>query len=124
MKEIFSRLQRQIYEAAGRAALPQQSELAPIEQTVDGWFCLRQTGDVVHWSTTTRETETVVDAARKAALIGKLAVQFPLATWFLPAGAAARVCRTCNGTGRVPGLPAELADKVVCECGGLGWTAE
>jgi hypothetical protein len=117
MNEIFRRLHQQIFEAAGPGVLPQQSALAPIEQTVDGWFCLRETGDVVHWSTSTRETEAVLDAARKAALIGRLAVQFPLATWFLPAGAAARVCR-------VPGLPAELADKIVCECGGLGWTAE
>ena len=124
MNPIFGRLREQILQIRGETMPPHGPLLAPIEQTVDGWFCLQEAGNVVHWSPATGEVEPVADAARRASLIGRLAVQFPLATWFLPAGAAARVCRTCAGEGRVPGLPDELRDKVVCECGGLGWTAE
>lgn len=33
----------------------------------------------------------------------------------------ARLCPTCSGTGIVPNVPSEIASKVVCYCGGLGW---
>ncbi len=31
------------------------------------------------------------------------------------------ICPMCQGSGVVPRLPPELADSIVCYCGGLGW---
>lgn len=124
MNDIFSRLRAQALETISSMAFPSDPGLAPIEQTVDGWFCLKETGEVVHWNSDSDATELVVDIARKSFLIGKMTSRVPLATWFLPACAAARICGTCDGKGRVPGLPDDLAQKIVCECGGLGWIAE
>jgi hypothetical protein len=36
-----------------------------------------------------------------------------------PANAVSCLC--CGGSGRCSGLPAHLANSVVCYCGGLGW---
>lgn len=33
----------------------------------------------------------------------------------------ARNCDFCDGTGTVIGLPADMAESIVCYCGGLGW---
>ena len=66
MNDIFRRLREQTLENPGAATFSRRPALAPIEQTVDGWFCLQETGNVVHWSVATDETEPVVDAARKA----------------------------------------------------------
>lgn len=98
-----------------------ECDLVPIEQTVDGWFCLLRSGHVAHVGVGGAHVENIEAVDRTTALIGRLARQFPLATWFVPRAAHAELCPSCNGAGAVPGLPENLRARVVCRCGGLGW---
>jgi hypothetical protein len=112
---IFKYLRANAMTATGIAT---QAEVVPIEQTIDGWFCLLPSGAVVHLSTSFTDAEPV-GAAQELALIGKLSTRFPIATWFLPRGASAHPCPDCGGTGDVPEAPQDI--DVVCSCGGIGW---
>ncbi len=47
-------------------------DLVPIEQTVDGWFCLSRTGSVVHATADGSGAEIVRPASLALALVGKL----------------------------------------------------
>lgn len=96
--------------------------LIPIEQTIDGWFCLTAEGIVVHVQDTTREREAV--ALRLAtALIGKLSRRVPLATCFMPPPESPTICEGCRGTGALLDSTGgeRPSDVFTCECGGLGW---
>src|SRR6478735_9897548 len=118
---IFERLRVLVLESVGSIAggIGHRSDLIPIEQTEDGWFCLVANGHVAHVDEYGANDESIRSNERATALIGNLAVRFPLATWFVPRAAVAIPCPACVGTGQVIGVPAHL--KVVCQCGGLGW---
>jgi hypothetical protein len=120
---IFECLRNQALALVGQApnAIGSQRDLAPIEQSVDGWFCLLRDGRVAHVNDAGAALEVVDSLAQATALIGRLAVQLPLATWFLPRVDRGEVCPDCCGTGVVSGLPDDLRTKIVCRCGGLGW---
>ena len=124
--DIFESLRSQVMatleKVDGRAGLPPAADAVPIERTVDGWYCLLRDGNVVHVPEGGTGADMVASDARQvAALVGSLVKRFPIATWFLPAPLAADLCSHCAGTGSVLGLPAELTQQVVCECGGIGW---
>lgn len=47
---------------------------------------------------------------------------YPILAPFVPQRPAdAFDCLHCVGTGRVAGIPDDVADNVVCSCGRLGW---
>jgi hypothetical protein len=120
---LFDQLRSIVLGAIGDTprTLVQQRDLVPIEQTVDGWFCLARGGEVVHVDDAGAGRESVAPKERVTALLGSLAGRFPLATWFVPRSEGADICPRCHGTGRVPRLPADLSKRIVCRCGGLGW---
>jgi hypothetical protein len=121
---IFDSLRDQIMATldGGGAEWKSRPDAAPIEQTIDGWYCLLRDGAVVHSETTAAGTQVVASTPQQAAaLVGALITRFPIATWFLPARGAAEKCSHCAGTGSVIGLPEDLRRQVVCECGGIGW---
>jgi len=118
MSDIFERL---LALSTSRVPRPEfRGELIPIEETVDGWYCLERTGAVVH-VTSDGDAEQIAEARTAAALVGKLATVLPLATYFLGRYRNAEVCATCNGSGVIDTLPLELQDTIACECGGIGW---
>ncbi len=97
------------------------SDLVPIEQTSDGWYCLTRGGEIVHLDDESMARERVESNRQATAIIGSLARRVPLATWFVPRSGTAHVCTDCNGTGMPSGAPAVAMIPVVCRCGGLGW---
>ncbi len=96
-----------------------RSDAVPIEQTVDGWYCLLGSGVVAHLAEGVGD-ETESDR-RSVALVGSLAMRIPLATWFLRCVSNAVVCEHCAGAGSPRGLD-EPTVRLTCSCGGLGWT--
>ena len=120
---VFERLRTLVFERVGPAAeaIAYRSDLVPIEQTEDGWLCLLANGHVAHVSGQGLHEELVRTSRQATALIGNLSRRFPIATWFIPGNKGAIPCPACAGTGRVLGLPADLGNRVVCQCGGLGW---
>jgi hypothetical protein len=59
-----------------------------------------------------------VDAAGAHAALGYGSVRFSVLAMIRPVRPADAVaCTSCDGTGRLPGVP----ENVVCACGGLGW---
>jgi hypothetical protein len=122
-QSIFERLRELVFEGMGDVAksIAHRMDVIPIEQTQDGWFCLLRDGQVVHMGPDGASEELVRAQDRATALVGNLAVRFPMATWFVPRANRAATCPTCAGSGKVPGLPADLRSRIVCRCGGLGW---
>ena len=120
---IFERLRTLVLERAGGAAtgIAHRKDIIPIEQTEDGWLCLHANGHVAHVDEHGANDELIGRSVRATALLGNLAVRFPLATWFVPRSTDAIPCPVCGGTGMVPGVPADLSRRLVCQCGGLGW---
>lgn len=102
-------------------SITEQKDLIPIEQTLDGWFCLLRDGRVAHVNSVGTDRECVAAQALRVALAGSLARRFPLATWFLPRGDTAALCPACGGTGAVTGIPDDVQTRIMCSCGGLGW---
>ncbi|WP_437774914.1 hypothetical protein [Sorangium sp. So ce1097] len=52
----------------------------------------------------------------------RAALLYPVLKPLVPPRPADAVdCSYCAGTGRVRDVPAELAESLVCYCGGLGW---
>jgi hypothetical protein len=59
-----------------------------------------------------------VDAAGAHVALGYGSVRFPALAMIRPVRPADAVpCTSCDGTGRLTGMP----ENVVCACGGLGW---
>lgn len=64
----------------------------------------------------------VDDARLRAIAYHRAALRHPALGALAPRrGEDAAPCPACGGSGRCPGLPAGLADRILCECGGLGW---
>jgi hypothetical protein len=120
---LFGRLRELAWATIGDNAdsTIRDSDLVPIEQTQDGWFCLLRGGQVVHVETAGKRREIVEARDRATALVGSLARRFPLATWFVPRAEHVDLCPSCHGSGIAPGVPAPLQAQIVCRCGGLGW---
>jgi hypothetical protein len=122
-RELFTRLREIATERLTddvRSRLP--DTLVPIQQTVDGWFCVDESGTVVHVLATDGAADEVIDYQRATALIGCLSRRCPLASFLLPRpDDAATICPGCQGTGVPSGAPDHLLDDLVCTCGGLGW---
>jgi|SRR6188768_209810 len=120
---VFERLRTLVLERLGgvAAGIAHRTDIVPIEQTEDGWLCLLANGHVAHMDSEGADKEPILASGRATALIGNLAVRFPIATWFVPRSTGAIPCPVCAGTGRVPGVPEDLSKRVVCRCGGLGW---
>jgi hypothetical protein len=122
--QTFSVLRGQILgRTAGLNALPiaRVPDLIPIEQSAEGWFCLASDGAILHCDEGGDHRENINARAQAIAFIGKLIVAVPLATAFLPGIGDVGLCPSCEGLGKVKGLPDTLVGQVVCQCGGLGW---
>jgi hypothetical protein len=124
-ESIFKRLRELVFQQLEPGVMPlaYRPDAVPIEPTEDGWICLLHDGQVAHIDHEGAKEELVGDRERATALIGNLALRFPIATWFLPRAGRASSCPTCGGTGTVPGIPANFRPSIVCRCGGLGWIA-
>jgi uncharacterized protein (TIGR02996 family) len=95
----------------------------PLTPDMGGCFCLRLDGEVISfiWD---REEETRVE--RETRLRNRvLAVgskKYPELRLFIPPRPVdAGECPSCEGKGVLMKLRADVREKVVCECGGLGW---
>jgi hypothetical protein len=82
---------------------------------------LKSRGEVVHVDGRGQSQEPISPATLATALIGKLAIRYPLASAFVPKAERAKVCPGCGGTGVVAELPEQLRTGVACQCGGIGW---
>jgi len=121
-ESVFDRLRTLVLARMGVShEIVRRMDVVPLEQTVDGWYCLLGDGQVAHVKSDGADDELVSSPERATALIGNLATRFPIATWFVPRSVNAHPCPVCKGTGITPGLPSNLAAQVVCRCGGLGW---
>ena len=55
-------------------------------------------------------------------VVFQAARRYPILEPFIPRRPGhAMDCRHCAGTGPIQGIPSELAQSLVCYCGGLGW---
>jgi hypothetical protein len=124
-QELFESLRAQVFAQNPGIAAPiaELEDFVPIEQTAEGWFGLEPGGFVVHLDDRGKSRERVASQEQALALIGKLARQYPIATWFLPRPDRVMVCPDCGGTGILTNLPPELRMQIVCRCGGIGWLA-
>jgi hypothetical protein len=120
---IFDCLRMLVRPTLGESAalISDQKSLVPIEQTIDGWFCLTCGGEVVHVDAAGGQAEIIYSKILAVAMLGSLARRFPLATWFLPRADRAMPCPRCKGYGTVPNLSEKLRERVLCQCGGIGW---
>jgi hypothetical protein len=124
MRELmFERLRELVLARIGSLAssISTRTDAVPIEQTDDGWICLMRSGQVAHVGRDSANDEPVRTQSRATALVGNLAIRFPIATWFVPIAERAVPCPSCGGTGIVANLPADLRSRAVRSCGGLGW---
>lgn len=120
---LFERLRSLVLAGVSAGGvLAGRDDLVPIEGAEDGaWICLSRAGEVGLLDAAGKFDPHVKFAVSKTALIGSLALRVPLASWFVPRAADPRVCPSCEGRGKVAGLPGALAESIRCECGGLGW---
>ncbi|MGH9579437.1 MAG: hypothetical protein ACRD2R_00460 [Terriglobales bacterium] len=95
----------------------------PLFNDFVGCWALDMTGRLVFfpWEAP-EELESVSDRPADAiganAALAQGSVRFPALAVIRPVRPADAVpCTTCDGTGRLTGVP----DNVVCACGGLGW---
>jgi hypothetical protein len=95
-------------------------DVIPLEETLDGWYCLTEMGMVAHVATDGGQREDVPKPLA-VALLGAASRKFRLASWFIPRCDDADVCGSCRGTGFPTGLSEALRNTVTCRCGGLGW---
>jgi hypothetical protein len=104
-------------------ALAQQVQLLPAVLDMGGCLGLRPSGEVASllWD------EPHLLRAERDERIQNLAyyrasLKWPALAALVPVRPAdALVCWHCGGSGRCSGLAPELADRMVCYCGGLGW---
>jgi hypothetical protein len=97
--------------------------LLPALLDMGGCLGLRPTGEVASFlweEPTTLRPET--DLRIRNLAYYQVSLKHPELALLVPRRPAGAVtCTYCAGSGRCSGLPAELADKIVCYCGGIGW---
>lgn len=106
------------------AVFRREFDLAPIEKSTDGWICLSRDGKVGFLDENGQFHADEQFVVSKTALLGSLAQRVPLASLYIPRPLRPRICPSCNGRGRIPGVPSELANTIRCQCGGLGWISD
>jgi hypothetical protein len=103
--------------------LAAELQLLPAMLDMGGCLGLHPTGEVASFlwdEPTTLRTER--DPRVRNLAYFQASLKYPaLAPLVPPRPADVVVCSHCGGTGRCSGFPDELADKIVCYCGGLGW---
>jgi len=85
-QSVFDRLRALVLASMGElgSAIANQRDVVPIKHTQDAWICLLRDGHVAHLDINGANIEFVQARDRATALVGRLAVRFPLATWFVP----------------------------------------
>lgn len=105
--------------AARHSALPVMADMG-------GCYAIKKDGNVVAFLWDKEDNLESESDARLCRTAMKRASQlYPLLARFVPQRPVhALDCRHCAGTGRFVGIADELAQNVVCYCGGLGWLLE
>lgn len=121
---VFTRLRSMVLDANksihSLVLVRTRPKLIPLHATVDGWYCLRMDGRVIHLDENGKEE--IIPDRQATAFAGALVSRFPLMTLFLPRDGTPKVCDLCGGVGTIKGLGlSDLASVVKCKCGGLGW---
>ena len=101
-----------------------RERVLPLFYDWNGFVALRPGGQVVLFDVEGGEAEPVVDARVRHVAMAEGARRYAGLPFLLPARTPDAVaCESCRGTGRLTFGPGSehLSDKVICECGGLGW---
>lgn len=117
------------YLAAGLSEDPQayagaqRHRVLPLFNDFVGCWALDMGGRLVFFAWDAPEelkpvSEGPVDAIGARAALAFGSARFPALAMIRPVRPADAVpCTSCDGAGRLPGVP----DNIVCACGGLGW---
>ena len=100
-----------------------ETEILPLMPDWSGFFGIDQHGQVVAVTYDNIDAPHLVEDERVCNMVlfrgSKL---YPDLSFLEPIKPEdAQLCPTCSGTGIVPNLPSEIANKIICYCGGLGW---
>jgi hypothetical protein len=104
-------------------AIAAELQLLPASLDMGGCLGLRPSGEVAGflWDEP-HALRTDWDHRIRNMVYYQASLKYPSLTPLVPSRPAdALVCPSCGGSGRCSGLPPDLADKIVCYCGGLGW---
>ncbi|MDB5335084.1 MAG: hypothetical protein JWN70_703 [Planctomycetaceae bacterium] len=95
----------------------------PLFRDMGGCYAIRPDGTLVSWSWDEPDQVCVEKDARiwNIALFAGSERWVELASLIPSRPVNAKVCDSCDGTGRLKGLPDELAQRIRCYCGGIGW---
>jgi len=103
--------------------LAAQLNILPVVLNMGGVIAIRADGEIFSftWDEPYR-LQSERDVRIRNLVFFQAARKFPELQPLVPSRpVGARDCESCNGTGTVVGLRDELANDVVCYCGGLGW---
>ena len=103
--------------------LAAELNLLPVLRDMGGCYGLRPNGEIFSfvWDEP-YQLRIERDVRIQNLVLFQGAKSFPDLAEMVPARPPdARECEFCKGTGRADGLSAELAESVLCYCGGLGW---
>ncbi|WP_165227052.1 hypothetical protein [Aquisphaera insulae] len=97
--------------------------LLPVWLDMGGCYGIRPCGAVASFAwDEEHEARTETDERIRNMVYHRAGLKFPALAVLSPRRPAdAIVCESCGGTGRCLGLSADLAARIVCYCGGLGW---
>jgi len=104
-------------------AIAAELRLLPAVLDMGGCMGLRPSGEVAYflWDEP-GQVRTETGERLRNMTYHRAALNYPLLAPLVPRRPPdAVVCSHCGGSGRFSGLPDQLADRVVCNCGGLGW---
>jgi hypothetical protein len=104
-------------------ALAGELRLLPATLDMGGCLGLHPSGEVVSflWDEPTTLRPEADPRTRNLAYF-QASLKYPVLAPLVPRRPTnAVICSHCAGSGKCSGMPAELADKIVCYCGGLGW---
>jgi uncharacterized protein (TIGR02996 family) len=95
----------------------------PLMPDMAGCYCIRMEGEIISFAWDREEDARTGSETRvRNVVLFQGSEKYPELRLFIPPRPIdASDCPACEGKGVLMKLPAELRDKVVCECGGLGW---
>ena len=105
------------------ADVSRRHQVVPLMGDFMGWWVLTMSGDVAfvpHDEPTKLELvgDHPVHAIGIHVALAQGSRRYPALASIRPVRAADAIpCKSCDGTGRIPGMP----ENITCACGGMGW---
>jgi hypothetical protein len=104
-------------------ALAARASILPVVMDMGGCYALRMNGEVVSF-TWDEPTDLTVESKplHRRMVFYQGSLKYPALSPLVPSCPPEGItCVACNGSGTIQGLLPELAARVICSCGGLGW---